>query len=137
MKSYEEMLEDALKKLPKEREMKGTERFKIPSVSVEHRGNKTFVKNFREIAEYLRRSEKHLSKFMLKEVGIAGQLISNQLVLNGIVRREILQKKLEKYIKEFVICDVCGNADTLLEKKGRITFLRCEACGNRKIVREL
>ena len=137
MKSYEEMLEEALEKLPKEREAHGFERFKMPQVKVEYRGNKTYIKNFKEITDYLRRAERHLMKFLLREVGISGQIISRELVLNGLIRREIIQKKLESYVKEFVICDVCGNADTILKEENGIVFLRCEACGNKKIVRKL
>jgi len=136
MKSYEELLEEALEKIPKKVDI-DTRRFRMPTVSIAYRGSKTVIRNLKEILDVLRRKEKHFVKYVLREVGIAGQVIGNELILNGIVRKETLQRKLEQYVKEFVICDVCGSADTILEKEGKVTFLRCEACGARRIVREI
>lgn len=132
---YEKMLEKAIKELPKE--IRTKERFEIPKAICEIVGNKTVFKNFGEILIVLRRNANHLSKFLLKELATAGSLEGNALVFQGKIPREIIQNKLEDYIKKFVICKECKNPDTKLVKEGRITFLKCEACGARSAVEEI
>ncbi|MEM7825587.1 MAG: translation initiation factor IF-2 subunit beta [Candidatus Aenigmatarchaeota archaeon] len=132
---YEEMLEKAIKELPKE--IKTKERFEIPKSICEIVGNKTIIKNFSEILSLIRRDANHLSKFLLKELATAGNLEGNNLVFQGRIPREMIQNKLEDYIKKFVICKECKNPDTKLIKEGRITILKCEACGARSPVEEI
>ena len=130
---YEELLQKAMEKIPKK--VSTSERFKIPEVTSEIQGNKTFVKNFGEILSVLRRSQEHLSKYLLKELATPGNFQGNVLVLQRKVLKEILQKKIESYVKEFIFCKVCNSPDTKLVKEDRLFFMKCEACGAKSSVR--
>lgn len=127
LRSYEEMLKKAMEKMPERVLTK--KRFEIPSVVIEVQGNKTLVKNFGEIAAVLRRDRRHISKFLFKQLAAPGNVEGNLLILQRRVPKQMLQKKIEDYVKGFVYCKECGKPDTKLIKEGRITFLKCEACG--------
>jgi len=133
--NYEDMLKRAMEKLPKKIETK--ERFEIPQVICEVAGSKSILKNFGEILTVLRRDTSHLFKFITKELATAGFVQGNVLILQGKVPTEIIQKKVEDYIKEFVFCKECKEPDTRLVKEERVTFIKCEACGAKYPVRSL
>lgn len=132
---YKELLKRAMEKLPKNVEKK--ERFEVPKIFCEVSGNKTVFKNFGEILAVLRRDSNHLAKYLSKELATSGSVQGNILIFQGRVSREILQKKFDDYIKEFVYCKECKEPDTKLIKEDRIYFLVCEACGARHPVRSI
>lgn len=132
---YENLLNQAFEKIPKREE--STDRFKVPLVDIEVVGPKTVFKNFGQIATILRRDQNHLAKFLSKELAVPGVILTGSLFFQGKIGREILQKKLEDYIKEFVYCKECGEPDTKLIKEGRVTYMICEACGAKHPVRSL
>jgi len=132
---YEELLKRAMEKLPKNVEKK--DRFEVPKVFCEVSGNKTVLKNFGEILAVLRREPSHLAKYLSKELATSGSVQGSTLIFQGKASREILQKKLDDYVKEFVYCKECGKPDTKLVKEDRIYFLVCEACGARHPVRSI
>lgn len=124
---YEELLKKAMEKLPKK--IEGKDRFVVPPVEYEFSGTKTIFKNFGEILMVLRRDPHHLSKYLFKELATPGVVEGNSLVFQRKLPREILQKKINDYIKEFVLCKVCKEPDTKLIKEGRVMIIKCEACG--------
>jgi len=130
---YEEMLKEAIDKIPEE--IKGKKRFEVPQIITTIEGNKTIIKNFKEILDTLRRSEKHLSKYFFKQLATPGIIKGNALVLQRRVPEKLLQSKLEDYIKEYVYCKACGNPDTKIVKEGRVIFIVCEACGAKRPTR--
>lgn len=132
---YESLLNQAFEKIPKK--METAERFKVPSVEIEIVGPRTVFKNFQQITTILRREPNHVAKFLSRELAAPGSIQANTLVFTGKVGREILQKKIEDYIKEFVYCKECREPDTKLVKEGRVTYMICEACGAKHPVRSL
>ena len=132
---YEEMLKRAIEKLPKKMESK--KRFVIPTVIVETTGNRTILKNFNDILMILRRDASHLAKFLSKELATAGNIQGSYLIFQGKVSRDMLQMKIEDYIKSFVFCKECKEPDTKLVKEDRAIFLKCEACGAKTPVRSI
>jgi translation initiation factor 2 subunit 2 len=132
---YEKMLKKAMEKLPQKIETR--ERFEIPEVICEIQGNKTLVRNFGEIVLLLRRDKSHLMKFLLKELAVPGNIRGMILILQGKVSKEILQRKVESYVKEFVFCKKCKKPDTKIIKEKREFFLVCEACGAKFPIRSL
>ncbi|MEM0476123.1 MAG: hypothetical protein QW367_00595 [Candidatus Aenigmatarchaeota archaeon] len=133
MKSYEEMLEEALKKLPDV--FISSDRYAIPEIEVKYEKNKTYVLNIKEILFKIKRKEEDFKGDFSRIVGIPARFENDILVLNGLVNKEILRKKLEDYIKNFVICDVCNKPETIIIEENKIRYLKCEACGNKKILR--
>ena len=124
--NYEELLEEAFKKIVK-KETK--DRFQIPQVEGELQGARFIVKNFKKIAEYLKRDPKHLAKYLMLFLATSGSIEDEVLILNLKTRKEVVQQKLEEYIRKYVFCKTCGEPDTRLEKRDRNYFIQCDACG--------
>ncbi|MBU2104915.1 MAG: translation initiation factor IF-2 subunit beta [Nanoarchaeota archaeon] len=133
MESYEELLEDAYKKIKKIDV--SSERFEIPKIEGHFEGKKTILTNFFQIVTHLRRNPEHFQKFMLKELAASGHKDGDRLILNIKVSSIKINSKIEEYAKEFVLCKECGKPDTELKKEGRLTFIHCLACGAKHSVR--
>jgi len=132
---YEALLNKAYEKLPKKVET--SERFEVPIVETIVQGNQTIIKNFTQIYQTLRRGPKHLSKFLTKELATPANFDGTRLILQSRIPRGLIQKKLEAYTKDYVICKECGRPDTKLIKEDRIIFLKCEACGAKASVKSI
>jgi translation initiation factor 2 subunit 2 len=133
METYEQLLNDAYKKIKKVESSSG--RFEIPKVEGHFEGKKTIVTNFLQIVSYIRRNPEHFQKFMLKELAASGQKEGDRLVFNMKVPSAKINQKVEQYVKEFVLCKECGKPDTELIKEDRFTFIHCLACGAKHSVR--
>ncbi|MCD6478235.1 MAG: translation initiation factor IF-2 subunit beta [Candidatus Aenigmarchaeota archaeon] len=135
MKSYEKLLERAEEKISKE--LTVVKRFNVPKAEVLVQGNNTIIQNFSEIASYLNRDKKHLLKFLLKELAAPGEIKDNRAQILGRFTGEKIDDKIKLYVKEFVICSVCGKPDTKLIEEDGLTKIKCEACGSKRVVRKL
>ncbi len=124
---YAWMLERAYKLLPPI--VFAKERWEMPKFVSSIEGNRTVIKNFVEVAQYLNRDPKHILKFLGREIGAAGRIEGNRAILVGRFGSILLNQKLEKYVKTYVICPVCGKPDTKIVKVDRIPMLKCLACG--------
>ncbi|MCS7123512.1 MAG: hypothetical protein RMJ17_02995 [Candidatus Aenigmarchaeota archaeon] len=122
MEDYLKLLDEAYREIKKS-EVKT--RFKIPIIKSRVIKNKTIVENFFEIVTTLRREEGFLIKFFSKELGAPISLNGTKMIINKIVKEEVLQEKLKKFVEEMVLCKVCRNPDTKIENNTMI----CEACG--------
>lgn len=125
---YEEMLNKARKELPKS-VLKEAERFEIPVVKGHIEGNKTIITNFYQIAAHLHREPSHMFKYILKELATPGELEKTRAVLGRKVSSMKIAEKIRAYVNEFVLCPECKKPDTVLEKEGKVLFIRCMACG--------
>lgn len=126
---YKELLDKAYKELPEKAKEKA--RFKMPSFESFIQGKETVIKNFGNVANYLRRDPNHLMKFLFKELATVGNFDGSRLVLKGRFKDEELNKRLEFYVKTYVLCSECGKPDTHLVYQDGVLFIRCEACGAR------
>lgn len=133
--SYDEMLTKAYKELPEAKVKEG--RFEIPKVHGRTQGSRTILTNFQQISKDLRRDINHLFKFMLMELATTGEIKQNNVTFNGKFAPSMLNTKIEKYVKEFVLCEKCSKPDTELIKEKDATFKRCEACGAKSSVRSI
>jgi len=135
MKSYKEMLEEARNKISTN--VAKVSRLEVPESRVEIQGNRTFIANFIDITNNIRRDPKHLAKYLFRELAKPGHIDGNRLVLQGKVIKSLIDDKIKNYIKEFVYCQECNRPDTHFEKEERIIFLKCEACGAKQVLRRI
>lgn len=137
MTDYEELLNEAYKKI-KQSQGNG-ERFDIPKAEGHFEGKKTIITNFLQIADHIRRNPEHFQKFLLKELASSGQIEGDRLVLNLKVPSAKINRKIEEYAQEFVLCKECGKPDTELVKEpnNRLIFIHCLACGAKHSVSKI
>ncbi len=133
LKAYDRWLERLYSKLPKTVTVR--ERFEIPSLQSIIAGNRTIIRNLRQVAEALNRKPEHLLRFLSKELATAGGFEGEMAVFQGRFSHETLGKALDAYVRDCVICPVCGSPDTRIIREERLRFLLCEACGAKSPVR--
>ncbi len=127
-------LERAMGRLPAS---KGTEdRFVIPAPKIFYEGKTTVLDNFTGIADALNRDPDHLMKFILQEMGTAGKIEGQHAVFQGKFTEQSLERHIDSYVQEYVICSECHRPDTQLIRSDRVLMLKCEACGAHRPVRK-
>ena len=129
MSNYEELLDKGLEEVP-EVEDSG-ERFEVPVADTKKSGSNTVITNFKTIVSAFGRDQKHVSKYIQNELGTAGHIEADELVLNGDFRRGNVQAKVQKYAEEFVFCPECERPDTKIVKEKGVEIMKCQACGAR------
>lgn len=107
------------------------ERFKIPEPIIIWVGRKTFFRNFMEISRIIRRDSSHILMFLAKELATAASLDGERAVFIGRKPKQSFSALIQRYLKYFVNCPVCGSSDTHIETLRRVRFLVCEVCGAR------
>ncbi|MEA3204269.1 MAG: translation initiation factor 2 subunit 2 [Thermoplasmata archaeon] len=105
------------------------DRWALPRPEIIPEGRMTLLRNFKEMLTATRRDQDHMAKFLLSQIGTAGGVDGDRLVFTGKVSPSKMQAVLDDYVETYVRCVECGAPDTHLEKDGRVTILRCEACG--------
>ncbi len=124
---YFALLDRAKEQLPEV--MENHERFVIPEADVIQEGKTTYIRNFIDIAETLRREPQNILQFMLKELGTPGVIEGRRAVLKARIGTPQINDKIQVYADTFVICSECGRPDTKLVRDDRTLILECEACG--------
>jgi translation initiation factor 2 subunit 2 len=130
---YLAMLERAKDQLPKD--VAEHERFQLPEADILYEGKSTVLRNFKDIVDVLRRDDRDVTQYMLREIGIAGSLEERRLVFKGRVTRQQVDDKLQSYVGTYVMCSECNRPDTHLDRDGRTLILKCEACGAHRPIR--
>ncbi|MEW5896731.1 MAG: translation initiation factor IF-2 subunit beta [Nanoarchaeota archaeon] len=135
MKGYEELLKKAEEELPEQ--VQSGERFNVEKIKGHLEGNKTILVNLKKIAKDLGRDENHLLKYLLRELATPGKFVGERVILGTKVAASLINKKIKKYVSEYVFCSECSKPDTqLVEDKG-VAYLRCQACGAKKPVKNI
>ncbi len=105
------------------------ERFEVPKAEIIYEGKNTIIRNFMDIVKRIDRDPMHVYKYLMRELGTAGNIQGDRLILKGRVSSSLIQNRVDSYIKTYVICYECGSPDTELRKEGRVEILVCKACG--------
>ena len=127
MDDYESLLSRAIEQLPPE--VFEIKRFNVPKAYSVIQGNRTFIQNFKEVAEALNRDPQHVLKFLLREVGTAGNLEGGRAILQGKFTHFLINERIDEYVEKFVVCHECNRPDTRIIREDRIFILKCSACG--------
>lgn len=130
--NYDALLERALSGITK-RGSSG-ERFELPVASVSIIGARTIVNNFADVVDRLNRDPHHVLKYLAKEMATAGSYEGGKGFFQGKFSRETINRLIGVYTNRFVICPVCRRPDTKVERRERLSFLVCEACGARSSI---
>lgn len=135
MHSYEDLLKKAQQELPTPGT--GDDRFVVEKIIGHIEGNKTVLVNLKKIAKDMSRNEDHLLKYLLRELATPGKYVGERAIMGTKISATIINKKIKKYVSEFVSCSECGKPDTQLVTEKGITHLKCLACGIKKPVKSI
>ena len=110
-------------------------RLELPSPQIIWVGQRTIFRNFIEFPKALRRDPEKLLLYLNKELASAGYIAGERVIFLGRKEPSSFATLIDRYVKEYVICPVCGSPDTRTEKNKKLGFLLCEACGARSSVK--
>ncbi len=127
MEDYEQLLAKARAQLPERQS--GGDRWSIPVADLIPEGRMTVLRNFKEIVGEFRRDEDHLAKYLLQQIGTAGQIDGDRLIFTGKIADNQMRGRLQDYVATYVQCSECGSPDTKLVRTERVLNMQCEACG--------
>lgn len=114
---------------------KEASRLEIPSPRIIWIGQRTIFRNFMEFPKALRRDPEKLLLYLNKELASAGYIAGERVIFLGRKEPSSFGTLIDRYVKEYVICSVCGSPDTRTEKNKKLGFLLCEACGARSSIK--
>lgn len=133
-KDYKKLLDNIYDDLPEKATHR--ERFDTPKFEYFTEGNKTIVKNFKTVADKIRREPPLMIKFFSKELAVPAEQQGERMVLQRRLTGDIVNKKLEEFIAKYVMCNECKRPDTHLTDVGHgLQQLVCESCGARRSLR--
>ncbi len=134
-RKYDELLSRAREGLVQESKKSGALRLELPEPDVIWVGNKTIFRNYSEFPKLLRREPGRVLMYLAKELATAASLDGERAIFIGRKDRESFSQLLQRYMKDGVLCPVCGSPDTHLDKEKRMWFMVCEACGARSVAK--
>lgn len=104
-------------------------RLELPEPQIIWVGNRTILRNFSDYPRLFRRDPNKLLMFLAKELATAASLDGERAIFIGRKDKQSFVVILNRYLRDNVLCPVCGSPDTRVEKVKRLQFLVCEACG--------
>ena len=131
---YENILDEAYEKIPDN--VKKLSRFEIPKVEIRIESKNTYITNFNKIINILNRDRRHFIGIFLKRAGTMGEIRGQQLFLKGTYKENVLNRLIEQYARQYVLCSICNKPDTEIQREGKKIFLKCTACGAREEIKE-
>ena len=115
---------------------KARSRLEIPTPQIIWVGKNTIFRNFMDFPKALRRDPEKFLLYLNKELASAGYITGERVIFLGHKTLSSFQALIDRYIKDFVQCPVCGSPDTHTEKsKPKVAFLICEACGAKSSIK--
>jgi len=133
--NYDAMLERAINSLPEE--LKKSEEWALPPIEIVHEGGRTTITNWKNIINVLNRDEKIVLRFLEHRLGTVGWIQKGRVIIQGIYKKSRINKLMDFFVKEYVICDVCGRPHTKLVKEKGQWIKKCEACGAWRVVERI
>lgn len=92
-------------------------------------GKKIIYENYSETCEKIGRSKEHIMSFFLTELMCSCSIDQkNRLVISGIFDRTKIESLLIKYVNQYVKCNQCKSANTMMTKENKIEYLKCMDC---------
>jgi translation initiation factor 2 subunit 2 len=110
-------------------------RLEVPIPQIIWVGQRTFFRNFMEFPRALRREPEKLLLYLNKELASAGYIAGERVIFLGRKEPSSFGALIDRYVKDYVICPVCGSPDTRTGKNKKVGFLLCEACGARSSIK--
>jgi translation initiation factor 2 subunit 2 len=134
-KSEYEMLLSRLRDKLGNTTKKQASRLELPTPQTIWVGQRTIFRNFMEFPKALNRDPEKLLLYLNKELASAGYIAGERVIFLGRKEPSSFGALIDRYVKDYVICPVCGSPDTRTEKQKKLGFLLCEACGAKSSIK--
>jgi len=131
---YEKLLKRISDKIIDSKKDSG-KRFEIPTPDIMWQGNRTFLRNFAEFPKAFRRDAGKVLQYLSKEFATPAEIAGDKAIFVGKRGPQDFELLLQRYVKDYLECPTCKIPDTKIEKVNRLTFLVCEACGAKSIIK--
>jgi translation initiation factor 2 subunit 2 len=132
---YETLLRNIQGKLGNTSRKSISRRLEVPVPKVIWVGQRTIFRNFMEFPKALRRNPEKILLYLNKELASAGFIVGDRVIFIGRKQPSSFGALIDRYIKDYVICPVCGSPDTRTQKNKKLGFLLCDACGARSSIK--
>ncbi len=132
---YEFLLNRGVNKLPSK--IKEKTKFEIPKVEIVQEAGRTIILNWKDITSAMNRDSKSLLKFLEHRLGTVGWERGGKGFFQGKFPRTRLNRLIEFFVNEYIICDVCKRPDTNLVKEKGVLIKKCDACGAWRVVERI
>ena len=134
-KSEYEMLLSRLRDKLGNTTKKQAARLELPTPQTIWVGQRTIFRNFMDFPRALNRDPEKLLLYLNKELASAGYIAGERVIFLGRKEPSSFGALIDRYVKDYVICPVCGSPDTRTEKQKKLGFLLCEACGAKSSIK--
>lgn len=134
-KSDYEMLLSRLREKLGNTAKKQVSRLELPRPQTIWVGQRTIFRNFMDFAKALNRDPEKLLLYLNKELASAGYIAGERVIFLGRKDASSFEALIDRYVKDYIICPVCGSPDTRTEKNKKLGFLLCEACGAKSSIK--
>lgn len=134
-KSEYEMLLSRLRDKLGNTTKKQASRLELPTPQTIWVGQRTIFRNFMDFPKALNRDPEKLLLYLNKELASAGYIAGERVIFLGRKEPSSFGALIDRYVKDYVICPVCGSPDTRTEKQKKLGFLLCEACGAKSSIK--
>ncbi|MGH9977014.1 MAG: translation initiation factor IF-2 subunit beta [Nitrososphaeraceae archaeon] len=114
---------------------KQASRLELPTPQIIWVGQRTIFRNFMDFPKALNRGPEKLLLYLNKELASAGYIAGERVIFLGRKEPSSFGALIDRYVKDYVICPVCGSPDTRTEKSKKLGFLLCEACGAKSSIK--
>lgn len=92
-------------------------------------GGTTTITNIKSLAKSLERTEDQITVYFKKNMKTQVSLKDNSISIRGSKTLDELESVLELFIKEYVLCNHCGNPETKMYSVSKQEKRICKACG--------
>ena len=133
--NYQNLLDRAWDTLPDK--LRSAPRFEVPTAKIFVEGNQTIIKNFNEISNKRGREPRHILTFLSKELAAPANIDGNLVIVQRVLRRAIIDKRISDYPKQYVLCHECKRPDPKITELEGQRIIKCEACGAKSSVKSL
>jgi translation initiation factor 2 subunit 2 len=114
---------------------KQASRLELPIPQIIWVGQRTIFRNFMDFPKALNRDPEKLLLYLNKELASAGYIAGERVIFLGRKEPSSFGALIDRYVKDYLICPVCGSPDTRTEKNKKLGFLLCEACGAKSSIK--
>ena len=107
---------------------KEVSRLELPVPQIIWVGQRTIFRNFMDFPKALRREPEKLLLYLNKELASAGYINGDRVIFLGRKVRSSFGALIDRYVKDYVICPVCGSPDTRTEKNKKLFSFLFSKC---------